>query len=57
MAAGNNDRVGFMKHGTAEKVIATDQGKYGTISDYSLLCRDGSTKSKSYIKKSSETEL
>ncbi len=57
MAAGNNDRVGFMKHGTAEKVIATYPRKYGTISDYRLLCRDGSTKSKSYIKKSSETEL
>ena len=41
MAEGNEDRVGFLRHDTADSVFAKYPGKYGNISDYELLCKDG----------------
>ena len=48
MAAGNNDRVGFVKQDTADAVILADQ-TYGPKTRYILLCTDGTTKGKSFI--------
>ncbi len=48
MAAGNNDRVGFVKQDTADAVIFADQ-TYGLKTRYILLCIDGTTKGKSFI--------
>ncbi|XP_028392085.1 serotransferrin-like [Dendronephthya gigantea] len=43
MAAGNNDRVGFVKQDTANKVL-NSSGSYGSKNDYKLLCTDGKSK-------------
>ena len=52
MASGNNDRVGFVKQDTADKVVSKSKKD-----DYKLLCKDGKTKGKLYIMASSETKL
>ena len=44
MADGNMDRVGFVKQDTADSVFAKYSGKYGSLSDYELLCTDGTRK-------------
>ena len=49
MAKGDNDRVGFVKQDTADKVV--NGTGYGTKSDYKLLCKDGTTKGESYTGK------
>ena len=56
MAAGNDDRVGFVKQDTADKVIKAD-ALLGPATKYKLLCSDGNTKGKLFIKESSETEV
>jgi hypothetical protein len=56
MAEGNNDRIGFVKQTTADEVIK-DNPNYGPKSNYKLLCSDGTTKGKSFIIESSETEV
>ncbi|CAB4026775.1 Hypothetical predicted protein, partial [Paramuricea clavata] len=44
MADGNNDRVAFVRQTTAAAVFAAYPVKYGSASDYKLLCTDGTTK-------------
>ena len=44
MAEGNKDRVGFLRHDTADSIFAKYSEKYGNISDYELLCKDGTRK-------------
>ena len=47
MAAGNNDRVGFVKQDTAGDVIKAN-ALYGPATKYKLLCTNGTTKGKSF---------
>ena len=49
MAAGTNDRVGFVKQDTANQTFKASPGQYGGSGDYKLLCKDGSTAGESYI--------
>ena len=44
MAEGNRDRVGFLRHDIANSVFIKYPEKYGNVSDYELLCTDGTKK-------------
>ena len=58
MANGNNDRVGFVKQDTANAVFKDyPRGKYGSSSDYQLLCKKGTTAGKSNIMIFAENKL
>ena len=57
MANGSNDRVGFVKQDTANAVLDYPGGKYGNSSDYELLCKNGTTASKSNIMIFAENKL
>ncbi|CAH3029437.1 unnamed protein product [Porites evermanni] len=43
MADGKGD-VAFVKHATTKEVVTKDPGKYGAVSDYQYLCKDGTRK-------------
>lgn len=43
MAHGKGD-VAFVKHATTKEVVTKDPGKYGAVSDYQYLCKDGTRK-------------
>ena len=47
MAEGDNDRVGFVRQSTPEEVFNKYGNKYGSASDYQLLCKDGTKKGNS----------
>ena len=57
MAAGTNDRVGFVKQGTANKTFKANPGQYGESGDYKLLCKNGQTAGASYIMECGENKL
>ena len=44
MADGNMDRVGFVKQDTADSVFNKYPRQYGNLSDYELLCTNGTRK-------------
>jgi len=48
MGDGKGD-VAFVKHTTTQEVV--DTGGYGALEDYEYICKDGTRKGKTYIRK------